>query len=193
LDAFGRDIILVETVGVGQDEVDITRMAHTTVVVQMPTLGDDIQALKAGILEIADILVINKADLPGVERVSAALEMMLELNPITSRWRVPILRTIATQGTGLDALADAIDRHYDFLRSGSGFIEREERRIRSEILSLLQQELTARTLASLPYNGLDEIVAQVRLRSMDPYTAVDTLIQQATQGLAHSRGGNQGG
>ncbi len=87
LDAFGRDVILVETVGVGQDEVDIARAAHTTVVLQMPTLGDDIQVLKAGILEIADILVINKADLPGAERVQTALEMMLDLGVRNGEWR----------------------------------------------------------------------------------------------------------
>ncbi len=112
LDAFGKDVILVETVGVGQDEVDIAKAAHTTIVVEAPGMGDDIQAIKAGVMEIADILVVNKADREGAERTVAALEMMLDLNGHPAcGWQTPVLKTVATQDEGiadLDAMTGMV-------------------------------------------------------------------------------------
>ena len=141
LDAFGRDVILVETVGVGQDEVDIAAAAHTTVVLQVPTLGDDIQIMKAGILEIADILVINKADLPGADRVHAALDMMLDLGQRDPDWRPQVLQTVASSGEGVQTLLDAIDAHGAFLRSGDHLMRRLEASVRMELMEMLRSEL----------------------------------------------------
>jgi LAO/AO transport system kinase len=176
LDAFGRDVILVETVGVGQDEVDIARAAHTTVVLQMPTLGDDIQVLKAGILEIADILVINKADLPGAERVQTALEMMLDLGVRNGEWRPPIVTTVATQGQGIASVVDAMEQHLAHLKTGDRLARRQRQRVRNEIVNLLRDELTARALAALPASMLDDMVEQVVMRQKDPYTALEVLV-----------------
>lgn len=178
LDAMGKDLILVETVGVGQDEIEITQAAHTSVVVVVPGLGDEIQAIKAGILEIADLFVVNKADRPGADRTVQDLRMMLELfspDPHTvahhgddpgqaqvprgfaqtgrggeeAGWEVPILETVATQGQGLEALAAKIDAHRAFLTQSGGLIGRERERARNELLSVLQALLVERALASL--------------------------------------------
>jgi LAO/AO transport system kinase len=176
LDAFGRDIILVETVGVGQAEVEIARAAHTTVVLQIPTLGDDIQILKAGILEIADVLVINKADLPGTERVRAALSMMLDLGARSNDWRPPIIETIAVQGLGIAAVIDAVEQHLAYLKDGGRLAQRERQRVHDEIVSLLRDNLTARTLAALPEGALDSLVQRVCRRQIDPYAAVQEII-----------------
>src|SRR5204863_3713793 len=120
LDAFGKDVVVVETVGVGQDEVEIARAADTTLVVGVPNLGDDIQAIKAGILEIADILVVNKADLTGADRLAAELRTMLQLSGQRSEWPTPILRTVATDGTGVPELIEQIAAHRAFLeRTGA--------------------------------------------------------------------------
>lgn len=176
LDAFGRDVIMVETVGVGQDEIDIASAAHTTVVLQMPTLGDDIQALKAGILEIADVLVINKADLPGAERVEAALSLMLDLDGRSTGWRAPVLQTVASENSGIAALVEALGQHLAYLKSGQFLARRELRRVHSHILALLRDELSARALAALPAGRLDQVVEQVAQRWLDPYTAVQRLV-----------------
>src|SRR5579864_7910747 len=110
LDAFGKDVVMIETVGVGQDEVEIARAADTTVVVGVPNLGDDIQAIKAGILEIADVLVVNKADLAGADRLVTELRMMLQLGE-PRPWPTPIVQTVATDGTGLADLVDHVEEH----------------------------------------------------------------------------------
>src|SRR5512143_3586349 len=148
-DAAGYEIVLIETVGAGQGEVDIARLAHTTLVVEAPGLGDDIQAIKAGILEIADILVVNKADRPGVENTERALRSMLELahpvqrrylhhgqamtilahdDPSPDTWNVPIQRTIVTDGTGIPELVVEIERHEAYLRGSGNWSERERAR-----------------------------------------------------------------
>ena len=176
LDAFGRDTILVETVGVGQDEVDIARAAQTILVLQTPSLGDDIQAMKAGILEIADILVINKADLPGAERVRSVLEMMLDMGLASGDWRPPILAVIATEGEGIVSLADHVDRHWQHLKAGDGLARHEQRRVYDDLMALLREELTSRALAALPSGMLDDLVQNVAQRRMDPYSAVRKIV-----------------
>ena len=161
-DAAGFEMILIETVGAGQAEVDIARLAHTTLVVEAPGLGDDIQAIKAGILEIADILVINKADRPGVENTERALRGMLQLGlpasqplrhhgwfesvpqeappePASSRWLPPIYRTVATGGDGVAELAAAIERHRQHLQASGGWESRERSRLQAELEALLQE------------------------------------------------------
>ena len=117
LDAAGRDPVLVETVGVGQDEVDIVKLADISIVVLVPGMGDDVQALKAGIMEIGDIFVINKCDRPGVEKMERAIQALLSLDHRADGWVPPILKTVATEGRGIDELAEAIARGYEFLQN----------------------------------------------------------------------------
>jgi LAO/AO transport system kinase len=177
LDAFGRDAILVETVGVGQDEIDIAAAAHTTVVLQVPTLGDDVQIMKAGILEVADVLVINKADLPGAERVKAALDMMLDLGQSDPNWRPAVLPATASSGQGVPAVLDAIDAHVAYLRASGRLMLRLQSSTRAALIEMLGSELTARAIRHLPAGRLDEIVRYVATREMDPFSALDALLQ----------------
>ncbi len=180
LDAAGFDAIVVETVGAGQAEVEIVRAAQSIVVVTVPGMGDDIQALKAGILEIADIFCVNKADRPDADRAASELRMLLSLAPRgdANEWRPPILKTVATTGAGVPDLADALSRHLDHLRATGQLRERGERQARSEILALLYQSLLARLDASIGHDRLEEIVAAVASRRADPYSAAATLAHE---------------
>jgi LAO/AO transport system kinase len=172
MDAAGKDVIIIETVGVGQDEIDIMRTAHTTVVVQVPGLGDDIQAIKAGILEIADIFVVNKADLDGADAVVRDLASMLE----TGKWRhgaVPpeIVKTQATRGSGIADLLAAIDRHRRRLRDGD-WPESQRQRLERRFLEHLREQLYQYARDRLASNAsCAEILGALGARSIDPYTA----------------------
>lgn len=195
-DAAGFDIILIETVGVGQAEVDIARLAHTTLVVEAPGMGDDIQAIKAGILEIADVLVVNKADHPGVDSTVRALRGMLELaHPLartfvhhgriekttvadaseTALWIPPILRTIATEGTGIPELAEAIAKHRAHLEESGGWQRVERVRLQSELDTLLQEALIACWRMKVSEATYLEIVDQLVERRISPHQAVEKL------------------
>jgi LAO/AO transport system kinase len=180
LDAAGFDNIVIETVGAGQAEVEIVRAAQSIVVVTVPGMGDDIQALKAGILEIADIFCVNKADRPDADRAASELRMLLSLAPKgdANQWRPPILKTIATTGEGISDLADALARHLDHLRATGQLRERGERQARSEILALLYQSLLNRLDATIGSERLGGIVAAVAARQTDPYSAATTLARQ---------------
>src|SRR5262249_1317874 len=142
------DVVIIETVGVGQDEVEIARAAHTTLVVGVPNLGDDIQAIKAGILEIADILVVNKADLPGADRLVTDLRTMLQLGSPRD-WAPPIVQTVATEGGGVSELVEKIDDHRAFLeRSGGWRVRRADsarRQVRAIVEDRVQRRLEALT------------------------------------------------
>jgi len=179
LDAAGLDCILIETVGVGQDEVDVAREAHTTLVLQVPGLGDDVQALKAGILEIADVFVVNKADLDGASQLALQLQIMLDLNGsgADAGWRPPIVQTVATAGTGVPALADAIAAHWHYLHD-SGRLQAQERAHAERLLTeTLAREATARLLRAARDRGLWEaLVDQVAAHEVDPYTAADRVM-----------------
>ena len=179
LDAFGRDVILVETVGVGQDEVDIARSAQTTIVIQTPALGDDIQILKAGILEIADIFVINKADLPGAERIQGALEALVA-GAAASTWSTPILQTVANEGKGISALVDSLEQHLAYLKGSNRLAEQEHARAQDEVVALLRDELTERSLSALPAGRWHELIQSVAQRELDPYSAVQQIIGAGT-------------
>jgi len=200
LDAAGYAVILVETVGAGQNEVDIARMAHTTVVAEMPSAGDDIQAIKAGILEIADILVVNKADLPGADNAVAALRAMLDLNGEHSEWhhgrleriegvssnavgtvswRIPVLKTVATRGTGVEELVSDVQAHRAYLRA-SGLLQRREReRAEDGLRRILRYALLERLLERIAEQGLQRTVERVVAREVDPYSAAESLIAEA--------------
>ena len=134
IDAAAFDVIMIETVGAGQSEVDIARLAHTTLVVEAPGLGDDVQAIKAGILEIADVLVLNKADLPGAEAATRALRGMLML--AHTQWDVPICETVAAEGKGIEEVIAAIDQHRKYLLQNNGMVQRERDRVRRQIETL---------------------------------------------------------
>jgi LAO/AO transport system kinase len=177
MDAAGKDIIFIETVGVGQSEVDIVKAADTTIVVLVPGLGDDIQAIKAGILEIGDIFVINKADRDGVERLNTELEMMLNLNQSAVDWRPPVKRTIASDGTGIDELTSEIEDHICYLNRSNELAIRRTQRTRNELLALLKEQISRRVLVKITASGeLDSLVTSIEQRLQDPYTIVFKLL-----------------
>ena len=180
LDAGGFDTIIIETVGAGQAEVDIVRAAQTVVVVTVPGMGDDIQAIKAGILEIADIFVVNKADRPGADQTAAELRMLLSLDEQRKEraWRVPIVKTSAATGEGISDLADKLAAHIASLRETGALASRGGQQARSEMLALLHQALVHRigaTISAEDWNGLIEDVVD---RRTDPYTAADTIARR---------------
>lgn len=183
LDAAGFDLILIETVGAGQSEVDIARLAHTTLVVEAPGLGDDIQAIKAGILEIADILVVNKADRPGVENTERALRAMLELaNPgrkpeSEQGWVPPVMRTVASDGTGVPEVAAAIERHAAYLKQAGKWQQRERDRLQNNLDDLLQAALLARWQAAVPAGRYEQVLQSLCERRLSPHQAVAALLQ----------------
>jgi len=198
-DAAGFDVIIIETVGAGQSEVDVARLAHTTLVVEAPGLGDDIQAIKAGILEIADILVINKADHIGVEMTEKALKSMLELAhptahifqhhgaamqaaappqklPAAPLWIPPIQRTIATEGKGIAELAESIARHAAHLTHSGDWAARERTRIEMELDLLIREELISRFRQTLPQNHYEKLLTQIIQREISPGETVKLLL-----------------
>ena len=195
-DAAGYEIIIIETVGAGQSEVDIARLAHTTIVVEAPGLGDEIQAIKAGILEIADVLVVNKADRPGVENTERALRSTLELAHPTKRifrhhgqsmsidaleadtamWIPPILKTVSTEGKGIAELAEAIEKHAGHLRQSGDWTDRDRTRLRSELEALLQDELMNRFLGDIQQKVYEDTLNRVTQRDISPYDAVRSLL-----------------
>jgi LAO/AO transport system kinase len=200
-DAAGFDVILIETVGAGQAEVDIARLAHTTLVVEAPGLGDDIQAIKAGILEIADVLVINKADRPGVENTERALRGMLELaHPAPRRirhhgklvdngaphtvpvdqplWVPPIQRTVATEGVGIPEVAAAIARHRAHLQQTGDWQRRDRTRLQVELENLLTDALVTRWRATVSETAFQEVLDRLAARQLAPHRAVEVLIDQ---------------
>ena len=195
-DAAGFDIIVIETVGAGQSEVDIARLAHTTLVVEAPGLGDDIQAIKAGILEIADVLVVNKADRPGVENTERALRSTLELAHPTKRifhhhgqtmsidapesdaniWIPPINKTVSTDGKGIPELADSIAKHIAHLRQSGDWALRDRSRLKSELEAVLQEELVKRFFERVQKAEYEAVVEKVLNRTISPYEAIKLLL-----------------
>jgi LAO/AO transport system kinase len=179
LDAVGFDVIFVETVGAGQAEVEIARHAHTVLVVDAPGLGDDIQALKAGILEIADILVLNKGDLPGAEESARALREMLEMGGAREGgWLPRVFTTMAKRGEGIMELAVEISRHGEHLRRSGIWQTREEARVRRELESRLRDGLMDQWRENAPVGQLDEFVYQVMAREISPDQAVRKLLRK---------------
>jgi LAO/AO transport system kinase len=182
LDAAGRDVVIIETVGVGQDEVDVVQAAHTVAVVSVPGMGDDIQAIKAGLLEVADLHVVNKADRPDKDRTVNELRNMLSLVP-DAAWEPPILETIAHDGTGVPELLEAFDHHLAWLKE-SGELERRERRSAAARVTAVAQDLLLEELES-PATGdaFERAVEDVQHRRTDPRTAGRNLIRVAAEGV----------
>lgn len=179
MDAFGMDIIIVETVGVGQSEVDIVKTADTTMVVLVPGLGDDIQAIKAGILEIGDLFTINKADREGVDRLNIEIEMMLELNPKSVAWRPPINRTIASNNEGIAQVVDSIEAHAKHMRESDELKERRLGRIKTEVFAMIDDRINrhiAKTVINTP--EFDQTVVMLQSRETNPYAVVDEIVSK---------------
>lgn len=178
LDACGKDVVIVETVGVGQDEVDIARAAHTTLMVEVPGMGDDIQAIKAGVLEIADVLVINKADRDGAEKLDLYLRSMLKLAP-QKDWSVPIVKTIAARGENIGQLADTAEKHLAYLKSSGEYQRRERARLRDEVLARAREIITQQILRRERNNaGLSEYLAKLENHEMDVNEVAQALISE---------------
>ena len=180
LDAAGFDTIIIETVGAGQAEVEIVRAAQSVVVVVVPGMGDDIQAIKAGILEIADIFVVNKADRPGADQTVAELRMLLSLDERRGEraWRTPIIKTVGMTGEGAPELANKLAAHLESLRATGQLAERDGRQAQSEMLALLHQALIERISATIGDEEWQRLVAQVVDRESDPYTTADELARR---------------
>lgn len=179
MDAFGMDLVIIETVGVGQSEVDIVKNADSTLVVLVPGLGDDIQAIKAGILEIGDVFAINKADRDGCDKLNVEIEMMLDLDSRELAWRPPIKRTIASKDVGVDELVEALDEHFEFLEDSGELATRRQERTRDEIIAMINEQI-GRYIADNIVVG-DEFNRQVEAvnqKESDPYTVVSTVMQQ---------------
>lgn len=171
MDAAGYTIILLETVGVGQDEVEVVEGADTVCVVLVPGMGDDIQSLKAGIMEIAHVFVINKSDRPGADRIQSDVEQMLGLQEWNGRWRPPITRTVATKSEGMQELTEEIVRHR---QSGEGTDALNRRRLelsRTRFMGLLSDRLLAELLRRVGQDAVTAAVHEIATRRMDPYTA----------------------
>ncbi len=199
LDAAGYGVVLVETVGAGQSEVDIAKATHTTVVVEAPGLGDDVQAIKAGILEIADVFAVNKADREGIEHTVMALEMMLDLNHASqptlhhgvlmqaksparpadeaAAWRPPICKTVATRGEGVPALLEAIQAHRTHLQKTQALTLRERSRVEEELHHILGHLLMRRLVARASPDEWARLVDRIVARELDPYSAAEALLQ----------------
>jgi GTPase len=210
LDAAGYDIIFVETVGAGQSEVDIARTADTTLVVEAPGLGDEVQAIKAGILEIADVLVVNKADREGATNTVRALQAMLDLGvaprralhhgvtlaagrnpdfapdsaPSEPAWRPPILQTVALESKGVTEVVEAIARHQAYLAESGEAQTRRRRHIESELLAILRETLLRRLMGSVSPADVSQMVECIAARELDPYTAAERLLASAYR-LSH--------
>jgi len=176
LDAFGKDAVIVETVGAGQDEVDVAVMADTTVVVLTPGAGDDVQAMKAGIMEIADILVVNKCDLPNADLLARQLASIVDAFPAARR--TPILKTTGAREEGIDALLDAIDEHRAYIEASQVRDKHRREQARHQVLTLARQRLIDDVVARHGTDGrLDELVERVTRREIDPHSAADELIR----------------
>lgn len=178
LDASGRDLVMIETVGVGQDEIDIVRLADVTIVILVPGMGDDVQSIKAGIMEIADIFVINKADRDGADRVEREIRAMQSLaHPRSDNWTPPVVKTIASDGTGVPELAKAIDSYEKFLDSTELGRQRRMENWRNRLISMLRDELLERVLRQqMPDDDATRYAAEVAEHKRDPYTLIDEII-----------------
>jgi len=178
LDAVGKEWVLIETVGVGQVEVEVAGAADTTVVVVNPGWGDGVQANKAGLLEIADVFVVNKADRPGVDETVRDLRQMLELSPERD-WTPPIVQTIATEGTGIDDLHDAIAAHRAHLEADGRLAQRRGARLREELRAIVLARLAERAGAVSDDDAFEALARRVDARELDPYAAADELLASA--------------
>lgn len=176
MDIFGMDYIFIETVGVGQSEIEIVDTADTTVMVLAPGLGDDIQAMKAGVMEIGDIFVVNKADRDGAEKTAREIEAMLDFNK-KSQWRPKVILTSAQDNKGIDDVVAAIDEHMKYVKDSGTFTAKRKEHIREEIIALVTQNIMSEIMSKLSKDKLDSVVDKVTEKETDPYTASADVLQ----------------
>jgi LAO/AO transport system kinase len=186
----GKDVILVETVGVGQDEVDVVKSAHTTVIVVVPGMGDDIQTIKAGILEIGDIFVINKADREGADKTFNDLKAMIDMDYRKFEelgWQPPILKTEALSDQGIAGLLEEIDKHRRTLfetQGGARYLSKKENQIRQELAEMIKDRLIEEVVHTITETGeFERAVQSIMAGKMDPYTATENLVRSKINGL----------
>ena len=177
LDASGRDLIMIETVGVGQDEVDIVRLADITVVILVPGMGDDVQSIKAGIMEIADIFVINKSDREGAERVEREIRALQSLAVRTDNWTPPIVKTVATDGTGIPELAAAIRDYQAHLQRENLVLKRNIENWQARLVEMLRDAMLEKARHQLGDGEMAHYAAEVAEHKRDPYTLVEEIVQ----------------
>lgn len=179
LDASARDVVLIETVGVGQDEIDIVRLAQVTVVILVPGMGDDVQTIKAGIMEIADVFVINKSDREGAERVEKEIRAMQSLDPRKDRWTPPIIKAVATEAKGIAELASAIGNYLDFLKKNHLAEEKLAQNWRERLITMLRDSLLHRLMAEeLGEGAVAHYAAEIAEHKRDPYSLVEELVSK---------------
>lgn len=181
LDAAGKDIVLIETVGVGQDEIDIVRLADVTVVILVPGMGDDVQTIKAGIMEIADIFVINKSDREGADRVEREIRSMQSLAIRSDKWTPPIIKTVAMDGKGVPELAAAIVNYEHFLEQKDLLLKKKISNWRERLIEMLRDGLLERLLSErLPEEEIARLAAEIAEHKRDPYTVVEEIVGSFT-------------
>lgn len=177
MDIFGMDYIFIETVGVGQSEVDIVKLADTVIMVMVPGLGDDIQAIKAGIMEIGDVFVVNKSDREGAERTATEIEIMLDFNK-NADYRPPVVNVIAKDNKGIDEILEAIEAHETYLKTGGKFDTRKKKSIQNEVTELFKDTiLKSVTQIGEDNNLLENMINDIFDRRLDPYTAANKLLE----------------
>ncbi|MGZ4812118.1 MAG: methylmalonyl Co-A mutase-associated GTPase MeaB [Terriglobales bacterium] len=177
LDASGRDLVLIETVGVGQDEVDIVRLAEITVVMLVPGMGDDVQTIKAGIMEIADVFVINKSDREGAERVEREIRAMQSLSMRSDNWTPPIVKTVASEGQGTLELANAIASYENFLRQNNLALSKKVQNWQERLVEMLRESLLQRVLRDQMGDGaVKRYAAEIAEHKRDPYSLVEEIV-----------------
>jgi LAO/AO transport system kinase len=182
LDAFGKDVVMIETVGVGQDEVEIARAADTTIVVGVPNLGDDIQAIKAGILEIADVLVVNKADLVGADRLVSDLRTMLQLGALPQGvWTPPIVQTVATEGSGVGELVHRVEEHHAWLESSGARHARRAESARRQVRAIVEDRVQRRLEQLTAGAEWQARFASIAAREQDPYSVAEEVLDAVAQ------------
>jgi LAO/AO transport system kinase len=177
LDASGRDLVMIETVGVGQDEVDIVRLADVTIVILVPGMGDDVQTIKAGIMEIADVFVINKSDREGAERVEREIRMMQTLAIRSDQWTPPIVKTVATEGQGIDDLVKAIADYQAYLTKNDLAMKHKISNWRERLIEMLRDALVARTRERLTDEQVTRYAQEIAEHKRDPYTLVAEIVK----------------
>jgi LAO/AO transport system kinase len=181
LDAVGNDVVIVETLGTGQDEVDIRTVADTTVIVQAPGLGDYIQTLKAGMMEIGDVYVVNKAETAEADNLYSNIRTALEMSCHPDGWIPPVVKTVANRGAGVSDCVAAIERHLEFLGNENRHEERRKERVRTELLEMIKEKLMRKANESVLANGrFDEVIGQIVKREVEPYAYVNEIVDLIT-------------
>ena len=181
LDASGRDVILIETVGVGQDEVDIVRLAEITVVILVPGMGDDVQSIKAGIMEIADIFVINKSDREGAERVEREIRALQSLAIRHDGWTPPIVKTVASEGTGVQELAAAIGEYESYLQKEDRALQKSVENWQERLVEMLRDSMLEKARVQLGDGNLANLAVEIAQHKRDPYTLIEEIAARAAK------------